>query len=278
MPTLDQIRRDIASAVDTARATTPLAGSITNFVTVDFVANAQLAAGGSAAMVYLPDEGEALAAMSGAFYVNLGTMLPSHEQTMCRTVDALAELGTPWVLDPVGIGMGQVRANVLAHMRTRPPAVIRCNASEAIALAASWGLDVQAPAGGVRGVDATDGVDAARDAAIALARHTGGAVAVSGPVDLVTDGHVVARLAGGSPLMERVTGFGCALGGVVAVYAAGATPLASALAASAAFDLAATRATERTAAPASFKVAFLDALFEATSADIAANPLTIEEV
>ena len=49
---------EIAEAVEAVRKNNPMAGSITNTVTIDFVANAQLAVGGSAAMVYLPDEGE----------------------------------------------------------------------------------------------------------------------------------------------------------------------------------------------------------------------------
>lgn len=277
MITIDQLRSRVEGAVHAVRETAPLAGSITNFVTVDFVANAQLAAGGSAAMVYLPDEGEALAAMSAAFYVNVGTLMPSHEETMCRTASALHEAGKPWVLDPVGIGLGDTRVRILLHMREATPTIIRCNASEAIALAELWGLDVARRDAGVKGVDSTSSVDEARDAAVALARHIKGAVAVSGPVDLVTNGSFVARLSGGSPLMERVTGFGCALGGVAAVYAACADSFTAAVCASAAFDLAANRAAAKTHAPASFKVAFLDELYLATGEDVSLHPLTLEE-
>lgn len=173
MPHIDQYRDRIADAVRTVRATTPLSGSITNFVTIDFVANAQLAAGGSAAMVYLPDEGEALGTMSGSFYINVGTLLPSHEETMCRTATVLCERKTPWVLDPVGIGLGAVRGRILAHMKDNPPTIIRCNASEAIALADAWGLEGDYATGGVKGVDSTDDVDTARSAAIALAVTSG---------------------------------------------------------------------------------------------------------
>ena len=38
----------VYKAVEEIRATNPMAGSITNTVTIDFVANAQLAVGGSA--------------------------------------------------------------------------------------------------------------------------------------------------------------------------------------------------------------------------------------
>jgi len=45
------IQKQIIEAVNTVRNTNPLAGSITNTVTINLVANAQLAVGGSAAMV-----------------------------------------------------------------------------------------------------------------------------------------------------------------------------------------------------------------------------------
>ena len=69
----EQLKQNVVKAVEEIRATNPMAGSITNTVTIDFVANAQLAVGGSAAMVYLPDEGEALVAGGGAIYLNMGT-------------------------------------------------------------------------------------------------------------------------------------------------------------------------------------------------------------
>ena len=62
----NQIEATVAAAAHKVRETNPMAGSITNTVTIDFVANAQLAVGGSAAMVYLPDEGEALVAAGNA--------------------------------------------------------------------------------------------------------------------------------------------------------------------------------------------------------------------
>lgn len=73
----EQLKQHMVKAVEEIRATNPMAGSITNTVTIDFVANAQLAVGGSAAMVYLPDEGEAPAAGGAAIYLNMGTLFPS---------------------------------------------------------------------------------------------------------------------------------------------------------------------------------------------------------
>ncbi len=278
MVRMDQLKSGIEEAVAKVRQENPLAGSVTNGVTMDFVANAQLAVGGSAAMVYLPDEGETLVAAGGAVYLNMGTLLPVYEETLPRTAAAAHAAGKPWVLDPVGIGIGQLRTDLLSKLKEYKPAIVRGNASEIIALAKLWGLQQEAGAeGGPRGVDSTDTVDSARGAAVALARYTGGAVAVSGETDLVTDGSAVAVSHGGSSLMEKVTGFGCSQGGVLAVYATATDPFTAAVAGVAHYNLAGTRAAQNADAPASFKLEFIDELYLATAADIAANPLELQE-
>lgn len=72
----EQLKQNVVKAAEEIRATNPMAGSITNTVTIDFVANAQLAVGGSAAMVYLPDEGEALVARRRRHLSQYGHALP----------------------------------------------------------------------------------------------------------------------------------------------------------------------------------------------------------
>lgn len=100
-------------------------------------------------------------------------------------------------------------------------------------------------------------------------------MAVSGATDLVTDGVQVARLSGGSPLMTCITGSGCSLGGVCAVYACVADPLVAALTATAAYNLAGRCAAETCDGSGSFKVAFLDALYNLTAEDVAEAPLAL---
>lgn len=274
----EQIKQNIVKAVEEVRATNPMAGSVTNTVTIDFVANAQLAVGGSAAMVYLPDEGECLVAAGGAVYLNMGTQFPIYTETIPRTAAAAFNAGKPWVIDPVGIGIGQQRTDLLLEVKQYKPTIIRGNASEIIALAGLWNLEgTTEDLSRARGVDSTDEVAAARDAAVALARYTGGAVAVSGQTDLVTNGEVVAYSHGGSSLMSKVTGFGCSQGGVLAVYACVADPFTAALAGVAHYNIAGRRAEELASAPASFKVAFIDELYKVSPEEIAENPLELEE-
>lgn len=243
------------SALEGVRAQAPLVQCITNGVVVNFTANALLALGASAAMVDIPDEAGAFARVASGLLVNLGTPAAEQRAAMREAVEAAGEAGTPWVLDPVAVGSLPVRTPLGHALRDLRPTVIRGNASEIIAVAGSG-------AGG-RGVDATDGVEAAEPVARAMAARTGGVVAVSGPVDLVTDGQRVARISNGSPLLTRVTGGGCALGAVMAAFAGiGDDRFAATVAAITVYTVAAEIAAERSSGPGTFAVAFLDALAE----------------
>ncbi len=273
---MDQLKEKMRQAAVTARNTKPLVPSVTNTITNTFVANAQLAVGGSAAMVFVPDESVSLARAGNAFYINVGGIFPVYEETLPAVVRALSEARKPWVLDPVAVGIGKIRTSVLSLCKEHKPTIIRGNASEIIALAGLWGLH-ENHTSTVRGVDAVDPVSAARTAAVALAKWTGGAVAVSGATDLVTDGAVVVLSHGGSHFMEKITGAGCSLGGVAAVYAAVAEPFVAALTATALYNHAGRRAGETAKGPGSFNVHFLDELYKASADDIADNPFEIEE-
>jgi len=281
--TENEIKSKIIDAVKKVREEKPLAPSITNTVTINFVANAQIACGGSAAMVYLPDEGEYLAEIGGALYINAGTMLPIYEETFPRTAKRLFELKKPWSLDPVGIGIGSLRTKLLAGFKDFPPSIVRGNASEIIALAKLWGLETAATSQGPIGVDTVDSVNDSENAAKALALYInekrgglGAAVAVSGIEDLVTDGNTVVYSKGGSHFMEKITGAGCSLGGVCAVYASVTDPFTAALTATQIYNLAGKRAEAKAKGPASFQTAFLDELYLATAEDVANNPMTIK--
>lgn len=272
----DEIRRNVLEAVGKVKETAPLTPSITNIVTMEYVADAQLAAGGLAVMVHLPDEGEAMVRAGSSFYFNVGTFSTVLAGTVPRAVQSLIGLSKPWVLDPVGIGIGGLRTDLLMMMRELSPSIIRGNASEIIYLASLWGLETGAAAGKVNGVETTETPDDAKAAAVSLARHIRGTVAVSGEVDLVTDGKVIVRAEGGSPLFTKVSGSGCSLGGVIAVYAAVADPFTASMAAVMAYNVAGSKAAKQAKGPASFKTAFLDELYCLTAEEIAAAPFNLE--
>ncbi|QTV79767.1 hydroxyethylthiazole kinase [Microbacterium sp. NIBRBAC000506063] len=254
------------------RAAPSLTHCITNAVVTGFTANALLAVGAAPAMVDIVGESELFAGIASGVLINLGTPTPEQRAASLEAVAGARAAGTPWVLDPVAIGVLPVRTALAQELVEQRPTAIRGNASEILALA---GMS----AGG-RGVDATDTTEAAADAAQVLARRHGSVVAVSGEVDLVTDGDRVIRIAGGDVLLTRVTGGGCALGAIMAAFLGAArsleiSPLLAVAGASLVYARAAERAAGEASGPGSFAVALLDALAAIEPADIAAEPAVL---
>jgi hydroxyethylthiazole kinase len=95
-----------------------------------------------------------------------------------------------------------------------------------------------------------------------LARELNAVVAITGPVDLVTDGRRTARVANGHSLMGCVTGTGCtATAAIGAFLAVDPDPLRAAATALAYFGLAGEVAARTASAPGSFMIGMLDALY-----------------
>lgn len=265
-----------ATRLDHLRRTTPLVQCLTNTVVTQFTANTLLAAGASAAMVDTPEEAADFARAASGVLVNLGTPTAAGYTAMREAVRGAGDAGTPWVLDPVACGGAASRSAFAADIVRHRPTAVRGNPSEIRALAGLVAGENAAAAGG-RGVDATDVVESARDAAGALARATGAVVAVSGPRDLIVsacgetgDDIRVTWLTSGDPLMQRVVGTGCALGALTAAYLGAegtdpaADPHAAVVAAHAHAGAAGILARRTASAPGSFAVAWLDALYTLT--------------
>ncbi|AYA24804.1 hydroxyethylthiazole kinase [Rhodococcus rhodochrous J3] len=253
-PTVD----DLAVTLDALRAQTPLVHSLTNIVSANFLTNVLLAAGASNAHIDNAHEAGDFARIAGGVLVNLGTPFDETSVAFALAAEAAHDAGTPWVLDPVGVGGLAWRTSLAADLLKFRPTAIRGNASEIIALA---GLG-----GDTRGVDSADEAAAAVPAALALLDRAD-AVSASGPVDYLVgrdrDGGIVGlRIAGGSAMLPRVTSTGCSLGGLVAAYLAVAeTPLVGLAAAHTHVAVASEIAEENSTGPGSFAVAYLDALF-----------------
>jgi hydroxyethylthiazole kinase len=242
-----------AALLSELQARQPLVQCLTNAVVTNFTANVLLALGVSAAMVDLPLEAGPFAEVASSVLVNLGTPHADHRDAMREAVAAAKAAGTPWVLDPVAIGLLPVRTALAAELLLQRPTVIRGNPSEIICLAGVGG--------GGRGVDSVDSPNDALTAGRLLAAEFGSIVAISGPVDIVTDGVIDVRVHNGTPLLTKVTGGGCALGAVIAAFAALSDDrLASTVAACAVYTIAAEQAAADAAGPGSFAVAFLDRL------------------
>lgn len=240
------------------REAPPLTHCITNTVVTGFTANVLLAIGAAPAMVDIVGEAGLFAGAASGLLVNLGTPTPEQRAAATEAVAGADSAGTPWVLDPVAIGVLPVRTTLAHELLAQRPPAIRGNASEILALA---GLG-----SGGRGVDATDTAEAALDAAVGLASKWGSVVAVSGAIDVITDGERVVRIANGDRLLTRVTGGGCALGAVMAAFLGVARDdetvacLDAVASATLVYTLAAEHAAAEASGPGGFAVALLDAL------------------
>ena len=249
--------------LSTMRTTAPLIQNIANYVSMNVMANILLAAGCSPAMVHAEEEAAEFASFTSALTINIGTLSREWVKSMEKAAMAADAAGTPWVLDPVAAGATAFRRETAQKLLKCNPAIIRGNASEIMALS---GMVAKG-----KGADAADSVDAAKDAACTLAKSSGAIVAVTGEVDYVTDGDKAFSIANGHALMPLVTALGCSLTGVVAAFAVGQDRLEATTAAIAFYGLAGERAAENASAPGSFAVAFIDALYEITPADLAAG-------
>jgi len=236
------------------RTRSPLVHCMTNDVVQTFTANVLLALGASPAMVIDADEAPQFAAFADTLLINVGTLTQSRAATMRTAVESANASQKPWTLDPVAVGALTLRTEFCQELLSLQPAAIRGNASEILALAGM--------SRGGRGVDTTDTAAAALPAAQALARQISTVVVVTGEVDYVTDGQRTVRVTGGSSLMTKVVGTGCALSAVVAASCAlPGDRLDNVAAACGLMKRAGGVATENGAGPGSFVAAFLDALY-----------------
>jgi hydroxyethylthiazole kinase len=245
-----------ARNLETLRSRKPLIHNITNYVVMNYTANVLLACGASPVMAHAPEEVEEMVALAGALVLNIGTLNPAWIDSMAKAGREANRLGIPVILDPVGAGATKLRTESARRLIDEVKIeVIRGNASEVLSLA----REAQRA---TRGVDSVHGVDEAAAAAARLAGELSTTLAITGPIDLVTDGKRIRRVANGHSLMGRVTGTGCSATVVIATFLsvdrdaveAAATGLAY-------FGLAGEVAARSASAPGSFQIALLDALF-----------------
>ena len=208
----------LKTMLENVRAKTPLVHNITNYVTVNDVANVLLAAGGSPIMSDDADDVEDITSICGGLNINIGTLNKNTIPSMFLAGKKANELGHIVLLDPVGAGASRLRtntANRLMH-EVRFDAV-RGNISEIKTLCTGSGT--------TKGVDA-DAVDAVTEANLddgvalvkAFARQAGCIIAVTGAIDLVSDGARCWCIRNGRAEMSRITGTGCQLSALMTAF------------------------------------------------------------
>jgi hydroxyethylthiazole kinase len=249
-------RFDLKKLLEKVRKERPLIHNITNYVVMNFTANTLLAMGASPVMAHAPEEVEEMAGFAGALVINIGTLSSPWIDSMLMAGRKANSLGVPVVFDPVGSGATQLRTRT-SRMITKELeiAVVRGNASEILSLASEGTL--------TKGVDAAHSVEDAAQAGKVIAKQIDSVIAITGKVDMITDGTKVIRCRNGHELMGCVTGTGCAATATIAAFAAVTKDCMEASAAGLAFfGLAGEIAAERAKSPGAFAVSLIDALYE----------------
>lgn len=208
----------IKTCMDNVREKSPLVHNITNYVTVNDVANVLLACGGSPIMSDEPDDVEDITSICGGLNINIGTLNKRTIEGMFVAGKKAKALGHVLLLDPVGAGASKLRTETAVKILDElKPDVVRGNISEIKTLALGSGT--------TKGVDA-DVADAVTDAnldnAVAFvkdfAAKSGAIVAVTGAIDLVSDGKTCYVIRNGRPEMGKITGTGCQLSGMMTAF------------------------------------------------------------
>ena len=208
----------LGTCIENVRKGVPLVHNITNYVTVNDVANILLACGGSPIMSDEPEDVEDITAICGGLNINIGTLHQRSIQAMLRAGAKANALGHAVLLDPVGAGASALRTNTAIELMQKVKfTVIRGNISEIKTLALGSGT--------TKGVDA-DVADAVTDENLDsagafvkdFAAKTGAIVAVTGAIDLVSDGQTCYVIRNGRPEMGKITGTGCQLSGMMTAF------------------------------------------------------------
>ena len=201
--------------IDNVRKNTPLVHNITNYVTVNDVANVILASGASPIMSDEPEDVVDITSICGGLNLNIGTLNKRSIEGMFMAGARAKELGHKILLDPVGAGASKLRTETaIKIMDEIKPDVIRGNISEIKTLALGSGT--------TKGVDADvadavteDNLEQMVGFAKEFASKTGAVVAITGAIDLVADSNTCYVIRNGVPQMGRITGTGCQLSGMM---------------------------------------------------------------
>ena len=208
----------LGTCIENVRKNVPLVHNITNYVTVNDVANVLLACGGSPIMSDEPDDVEDITTICGGLNINIGTLNKSSIEGMYLAGKRANELGHVVLLDPVGAGASALRTNTAVGLMDKIKFnVIRGNISEIKTLALGSGT--------TKGVDADvadavtdESLDSAVKFAKDLAAKTGSIIAITGAIDLVADADRCYVIRNGRPEMGRITGTGCQLSGMMTAF------------------------------------------------------------
>ena len=248
---------------------------ITNSVTINDCANAVLAIGGSPFMAEDAEELEEVVTIADVLVINIGKLSKNQIESMKISAKTANKTNTPIVLDPVGVGVTELRnKTTLDLIENYEITAIRGNISEIKAIAKLVGvLDESNNAKGVD-VNADDIITEENlktngDLISTLAKKLNTVILASGPIDILSDGETTVVIDNGDDMMPLITGSGCMLSSIVGSCIGGSNPFDGSLVAILAMNIAGEKARanvdERDEGTGSFRAYLIDYLYKTNS-------------
>ena len=281
----NELLEKLDETLNQIRTKNPLTHCITNSVTINDCANAVLAIGGSPFMAEDAEELEEVVSIADVLVINIGKLSKEQIKSMNISAKVANDTDTPIVLDPVGVGVTQLRnKTTLDLINNYKITAIRGNISEIKAIAKLIGvIDENNTAKGVD-VNIDDIITEENLAANGklieeVANKLDTTILASGPIDILSDGKTTISVDNGDDMMPLITGSGCMLSSIVGTCVGGSDPLEGSLVAILAMNLAGEKARakvdERDEGTGSFRAYLIDYLYK-TDAESLINESKIE--
>lgn len=202
--------------VQNLRTKKPLVHCITNYVTVNDVANAIIACGGSPIMADDKNEVAEIVKISDALVINIGTLNERTIESMDIAIKEANLLDKIVVFDPVGASVSKFRRDLVTRfLKEYKFSVIKGNLSEIKFIAGfnstSKGVDADIN-------DIKDSLDDQILVAKNLAKSLNSIVVITGEVDIISDSNTSFTCKNGNPMMGEFSGSGCLLTGIIAAF------------------------------------------------------------
>ncbi len=283
--TENEILKKIDVTLKSIKERNPLTHCITNSVTINDCANAVLAIGGSPFMAEDAEELEEVVTIADVLVINIGKLSKDQVEAMKISAKTANNTNTPIVLDPVGVGVTELRnRTTLDLIENYDMAAIRGNISEIKAIAKLVGvIDENNTAKGVDvNVDdiiTEENLPANGELIRELAAKLNTTILASGPIDILSDGETTIAIDNGDDMMPLITGSGCMLSSIVGSCVGGSTPLEGSLVAILAMNIAGEKArakvNEKDEGTGSFRAYLIDYLYK-TNAETLINESNIK--
>lgn len=231
----------------------PVVLNLTNYVTMDFMANTLLALGSAPIMSEDIHEIKDLVNIANVVNLNIGTLNQDFKERALLAAKTAQKKNKCVILDPVGAGASKTRTE-LAVILSKYSTIIRGNASEIMALGNITS--------NTRGVESIYQTHDSEEIAKKIATMLNNTIVISGKTDLIITQNNKFTNNFGVELMTKVTGMGCVLTAVIGAFAAVEKDYAmSSLLAVTFYTLCAEKAYHNATAPANFKTEFIDNIY-----------------